>query len=231
EGLPPLPGDVPMSPLAKAETVVLASYGVGTPQAVMLTVLATKEQVAGGTRVGEDLVALGPTEWIAQLEARAAIGGYAANGPPILAAPELLALRDRAMPAKAPGASLRITARLPFDARVALARQTGLPSAPAQVSVWADVADDFAIIVDADASDPGDKKAAAKAGKQLEASVRGLLEGIAEEPAIKLLGIPPSLASAKLTAHGAWVRTIIAIGPDRLKRVVARATAYLEGTT
>lgn len=228
DGLPPLPGELPDAPLAQTDTIVLASYGVGTPQAVTLVVLATKAEVPGATRLGDDLVALGPTDWVAQLEARAAIGGLGTDQPPLLAPEELLALRDHAMPAKAPGASLRITARLPFDARVALARQTGLPAAPARVSVWADVVDDFAIIVDADASDPGDKRTG-KAGQQLEASVRGLLAGLADEPALKLLGLPASLANAKLTAKGPWVRTIIAIGPDRLKRVVERATAYLDG--
>ena len=56
---------------------------------------------------------------------------------------------------------MRITARLPFDARVALARQTGFDAAPAQLSLWADVADDVAIVVDADAADPGDHDAKA----------------------------------------------------------------------
>jgi hypothetical protein len=240
EGLPALPGYVPMSPLASADAIVLASYGVGTPDAATLTVVATKEPIPGGTRLAEDLVALGPTEWTAQLEARAAIGGlglgarsneevaeaYATAG--IAASPELLRLRDHAMPAKAPGASLRVTARLPFDARVSLARQTGLPSAPAQLSVWADVVDDFAIIVDADASDPGDPKSQGRAAKQLEASVRGLLSAVAAEPAVKLLGIPPSLQNAKTVAQGSWVRTIIAIGPERLQRVVQRAAAYFD---
>ncbi|MDX2091807.1 MAG: hypothetical protein SFX73_28355 [Kofleriaceae bacterium] len=239
DGLPALPGYVPMSPLSTAEAIVLASYGVGTPNAATLTIVATKQPVPGGTRLAEDLVALGPSEWTAQLEARAAIGGlglgarsneeiadaYASAG--IAASPELLRLRDHAMPPKAPGASLRITARLPFDARVSLARQTGLPSAPAQVSVWADVVDDFAIVVDADAADPGDNKTG-RAAKQLEASVRGLLAAAAAEPAVKLLGIPASLNNAKTIAQGTWVRTIIAIGPERLQRVVQRATAYLD---
>jgi hypothetical protein len=233
EGLPPLPAGVPMSPLAKAETIVLASYGVGTSQAAMVTVIASAEdlaQISGATRLGDQLYALGPTEWIAQLEARAALAGIgdAASGPPIIASPELLALRDRAMPANAPGAALRITARLSFDARVALARQTGLDTAPSQVSIWADVVDDFAIIVDADAADPGDQKTKDPT-KRLEAGLRGVLAGLADEPAIRALGIPASLERARLVARGTWVRTIVAIGPAHLQRVVERATAYLQG--
>ena len=42
---------------------------------------------------------------------------------------------------------------------LALARQTGLDAAPAQISAWGDVADDLALIVDCDASDPGDAAA------------------------------------------------------------------------
>jgi len=233
EGLPALPEGVPMSPLAKADAVVLASYGIGTSQAAMVTVIATPEdlaQVAGAIRLGDHLYALGPTEWTAQLEARAALVGIgdAASGPPIVASPELLALRDRSMPPNAPGAALRITARLSFDARVALARQTGLDTAPAQLSIWADVVDDFAIIIDADAADPGDQKTK-NPTKRLEAGLRGVLAGLADEPALRALGIPASLERAKLVARGTWVRTIVAIGPAHLQRVVERANAYLKG--
>jgi hypothetical protein len=233
EGLAGIPDDVPMSPLAKANTIVLASYGLGTSQAATVTVIATPEdlsKLAGATRLGDGMWALGPTEWIAQVEARAALAGIgdAGSGPPIVASPELLALRDRAMPPNAPGASLRITARLSFDARVALARQTGLDTTPAQVSIWADVVDDFAMIVDADAADPGNQKAKDPA-KRLEAGMRGVLAGLADEPAIRALGIPSSLERAKLVARGTWVRTIVAIGPAHLQRVVERANAYLQG--
>jgi hypothetical protein len=232
-GMPALPGDVPMSPLAKADAVVLASYGVGTSQAAMVTVIATTEQLPGATRLGDDLYALGPTEWIAQLEARAALAGISGAGtptsaPPIVASPELLALRDHAMPPNAPGAALRITARLSFDARVALARETGLDHPPAQLSIWADVVDDLAIIVDAEAVDPGDRKTKNPSAK-LEAALRGMLAGLAEDPALRALGIPSSLQRAKLVARGTWVRTIVAIGPAHLQRVVERANAYLLG--
>jgi hypothetical protein len=154
--------------------------------------------------------------------------GSGSTATPIVAAPELLALRDHAMPPNAPGAALRITARLSFDARVALARQTGLDLAPAQLSIWADVVDDLAIIVDADAADPGDAKTKHPT-RRLEAGMRGVLAGLAEEPAIRALGIPSSLERAKLVARGTWVRTIVAIGPAHLQRVVARANAYLQG--
>src|ERR1700733_3134789 len=142
--LPGLPIAAQGSPLGAADAVVLAAYGVGTAQAATVTVLATHADVTGAVRIAPDLVAIGPDDWVGQLQTRAAIGG-------VVAPAALLALRDHAMPPGATGAVIRVTARLPFDARVALARQLGLDAAPAQLSLWGDVADDVAIIVDADA--------------------------------------------------------------------------------
>ncbi|MBA3462164.1 MAG: hypothetical protein H0T46_19545 [Deltaproteobacteria bacterium] len=219
----PMSSDIPMSPLANVDALVLASYGMGTSQAATVTVLVTKDSVPNGVSVGEGLVALGPELWTAQLEARAAIAGVDQK---LTASRELLELRDHSMPPGAPGAALRITARLSFDARVALARQTGLDAPPGRISIWGDVVDDLAIIVDADAVDPGDKKSK-QPTKRLETGVRGMLAGLASEPAIRALGIPSSLHGARIVAKGSWVRTIIAIGPAHLQRVVQRADAML----
>ncbi len=224
------PGATTGSPFGIADTIVLAAYGVGTSEAATVTIISAKTEVPGATRLSEGLYALGPADWVAQLEARAALsygGGEAAK----LAVPaDLLALRDRAMPAGAPGASLRVTARLPFDARVALARQTGLESAPAQLSVWADVVDDLAIIIDADALDPGER-ATKKSLARLTALIKGALGALATDPTTRALGLPKSIANARLVARGSWVRTIIAVGPKHLQRVVERASALLKGSS
>lgn len=223
---PTLPGlDLPLSPLAHADSLVLASWGIGTSNAATVTVLATAEAIPNSVSLGEGLVVLGPETWTAQLEARAALAGTG-TAQKIRAAKDLVALRDHAMPPRAPGASLRITARLSFDARVALARQTGLEAPPAQISIWGDVVDDLAIILDADAVDPGDK-ATKQPTKRLEAGMRAILAGLAGEPAIQALGLPSSLSGARITAKGTWVRAIIAIGPAHLQRVVRRATDLL----
>jgi len=166
---------------------------------------------------------MGPPEWVRQLEARAAL---ALADKPVVAAPELLRLRARAMPAAAPGASLRVTARLPFDARVALARDSGLESAPAQLSIWADVIDDFVMIVDADAVDPGDK-GTKQATNRLERLIRVALRSLGDEPRMRALGLSSSFERARLAAGGSWIRTIIAVGPAHLKRVVERANTFL----
>lgn len=240
----PLPGEVPPLSLAHADTMVMASYGVGTSSAATVVVLATTPSsnepssnapspIPNAIPLAEGLVVLGPAEWTAQVEARAAIAGIsgANRTPTIAASKDLRVLRDHAMPAKAPGASLRITARLPFDARVALGRATGLDAPPAQLSVWGDVVDDMVIIVDLDASDPGDKATSrdkqSSSTKRMEASLRGMLGGLAAEPAIELVGLGPSLQGAEIVSRGSWVRAIIAVGPKRLGRIVERAKAFL----
>ena len=223
--LPGLPMSVMGSPLASADQVVLAAYGVGTAQAATVTILTTKADVPGGVRISPELVALGPEEWVGQLESRAAI---AAQHP--LAVPEaVLKLRDHAMPQGATGAIVRITARLPFDARVALARMTNVDAAPAELSLWCDVADDLAIVVDTDAVDPGDHdaKAAKDSARRLAHTIRAVLAALADTPAIRALGVPTSLADARLVTEGTWVRTIVDVGPRHLARVAERARAML----
>jgi hypothetical protein len=226
-----LPAGVPASPLATAEQLVLAAYGVGTAQAATLTVLAAPHELPGTTKIADGFYVVGPPDWVSQVEQRVALASTGETKFAIRAAPELLELRGRAMPANAPGAALRVTARLSFDARIALARQTGLDAAPAQLSAWGDVVDDLALIVDCDAADPGnrtaDAKRAADAPRRLEASLRGAIEAVSEEPVMRLLGLPSALMNARLTSRGTWVRTIIAVGPTRLRRVVERAATLL----
>ena len=262
-----MPKDLPTPPLATAEVVVFAAYGVGTSGAATIAVIASKQDIPDATRIpvrlpdkkegsdpanssekkegsdpaknaGSDpsnqsgvigeigVWAMGPAEQIRELEARATL----AIDKPIHAAEDFLRLRARSMPDAAPGASLRVTARLPFDARVALAKQSGLESAPAQLSIWADVVDDFAMIVDADSDDPGDNKQQKKATARLERLIRGALQSLSEERKLQALGLAPAITRAKLSAGGTWIRTIIVVGPALLKRVVERAnTSLAEG--
>jgi hypothetical protein len=214
-GIPQLAGFV------DAESVVFAAYGLGTAQAATVTLFTSKKSLTGSTPITGDIYGLGASDWLDQVKSRAAID--ASTG--LLPSKELAALRERAMPEAAPSAALRISAKLTFDARIALARITGIENAPGQVSVWADVVDDLAIIVDADATDPGDK-AGKTAIKRMSATVQGALATIAREPTIIALGLPSSINGAKLATRGTWIRTIIAIGPRHLQRVVDRATAY-----
>ena len=220
--LPGLPLAVQGSPLAGADTIVMAAYGVGTAQAATLTILQTKQNLADSIRIAPDLVAIGPDDWTGQLASRAAIDAQHALTP----SEDLLRLRDHAMPPGATGAVIRVTARLPFDARIAFARQTGLDAAPAQLTIWADIADDLAVVVDADAADPGDK-AGRDAAKRLAATIRGTRATVADEPTVRARGVPTSLTDAHLVTQGTWVRAIVAVGPHHLQRAVERARAML----
>jgi hypothetical protein len=218
--VPGLPVTVAGSPLASADELVLAAYAVGTEQASTVSLLATKTDVPGGVRLSPELVALGTDQWTGQLQARAALADQ------LTIPDELRQLRSHAQPQGTNGAVLRVTARLSFDARVALARMTGVETAPARISLWADVADDVAVVIDADAVDPGDK-AAKDSSKRLAHTIRELLASLEDEPAVRALGVAPSLDGARLVAQGTWVRTIVAVGPRHLARVVERARGML----
>jgi len=223
--VPGLPISVLGSPLANADQVVLAAYGVGTAQAATLTILATKADVPGGQRITPELVALGPEDWVGQLQTRAALAAQ----HPLTVPEDVLRLRDHAMLKGATGAVMRVTARLSFDARVALARVTGLEAAPAELSLWCDISDDLVVVVDADANDPTDHDAKAKkdSARQLAHTLRGLLSTLAETELVRALGVPTSLSDAKLITEGTWVRAIVAVGPRHLSRVAERARAML----
>jgi hypothetical protein len=220
--LPGLPVVLAGSPLAHADAVVLAAYGVGTAQAATITLLATSTDVPGAARISPDVVAVGPDEWTSQLATRAALAAQ----HPLIVPKELVDLRAHAEPKGATGAVVRVTARLTFDARVAFGRLTGFDAPPAQISLWADVADDIAVVVDADSIDPGDK-AAKDAAKRLAATIRGVLAAVGDAPLVRGLGVAASVADARLVAQGTWIRTTIEVGPRHLARVVERARAML----
>jgi len=223
--VPGLPISVLGSPLANADQVVLAAYGVGTAQAATLTILATKSEVPGAQRITPELVALGPEDWVGQLQPRAALAAQ----HPLTVPEDVLRLRDHAMLKGATGAVMRVTARLSFDARVALARVTGLEAAPAELSLWCDISDDLVVVIDADANDPTDHNSKAKkdSARQLAHTLRGLLSTLADTELVRALGVPTSLSDAKLITEGTWVRAIVAVGPRHLARVAERARAML----
>jgi len=217
-GIPAAAGDLA---LTTGDAVVFAAYGVGTADAATVAVVATAEEITGGIRIGPGLEAFGADEWASQLATRAAM---ATDHPLVVPAP-LRSLRARSVPHGATGAVVRIEAQLPFDARIAFARMLGF-EAPAQLSLWLDIADDAALVLEADTTDPG-TPAARDSGRRFAAGLRGALAALAELPAVRSLGIAPSLGDARLAVHGQWVRAVIAIGPRHLARVVERARAML----
>ncbi len=218
-------GGIPiLSGFAEADLVTFAAYGLGTTEAATITLMTAKAPISGTTRIADGIYAVGPTSWVSQVEARAAIE---ASGTPLTVPQKLIDLRSRAMPPRAPGASLRISAQLAFDARIALSRMTGIEGAPGRLGVWADVIDDFGIIVDADATDPGEKSIKRSVAR-MKATMRAALATLARDPTIIALGLPSSLEQAKVITRGSWVRTIVVIGPRHLQRVVERASKVLD---
>lgn len=243
------------APLAHARAVVVASYRVGSAEAGSLTLLrcdgpaAQRAAALRATVMGDDVLALGPPELVeqAQLVAAAAIPASSSQ------LHSLLALRARPMPEGATGAVLRVTAELSFEARLSLARQTSLEAPPARLALWADVADDAALVVMADSRDedqadrpptsaptsqgsPSSKSPKGKRGEpspqeraaeRLAAALTGALGELARDPRVAAMGLGQPLRHAKLSRAGTWIQLVVVVGPERLGRAVSRAAAWL----
>jgi hypothetical protein len=137
----------------------------------------------------------------------------------LAADPAFLALRAAAMPAKAAGATLRLTARLSRSARVTAAGRLGVDELPATLSLWLDVADDAALIALLGGDDEADAAHLAELARDAHARADHLL--------------PPWLRSARLAGEltartaGRGARVVWLLGPRRLAEWARRAK---EGT-
>jgi hypothetical protein len=130
------------------------------------------------------------------------------------------------MPEKATGAVLRVTARLGFDARVALASALDLDAAPASVSIWGDVADDLAVVADVDASDGGGA-VGDQVGDAVAAAIEVWRDQLAGRAEIVALGLRPAVETIQVAPRGEDVHVVALVGPRRLSRVVRRARLFL----
>ena len=192
------------APLAGADTVVLAAYRIGGADATAITI------VEGGVRPAE-AIALDARVWaLADEGETAALLATAAGAPSVADDAALMAVRAEAMPTAAAGASLRVAARLDGAARASLATTLALTPAPATISVWADVADDLAVIA---------RLGAAADQAATLGAVRDRLAGLAE---LRALGLAPSVTAATIERDPAGARGVLVIGPARLARAVAR---------
>jgi len=211
--------EIGTAPLLAAKTVMLASYGIGTEKATTAT-LVTGVEVPGSVRISDDVVALAPPELIRHVEAAAA------GAEPSLASDQaMLALRATAMPERAEGAAVRGAARLSFDARVALAATLDADVAPASLSLWADVADDAALVAVLDGTDG---KTPGAGGAHLETALAGVRDRLAAAPAVRAAGLTAALRDARIERRGDRLRVVAVIGPKRLRRAAERATALLQ---
>ncbi|HUS65995.1 MAG TPA: hypothetical protein VMZ28_15690, partial [Kofleriaceae bacterium] len=197
---------------ASSDLLVFVSYGVGDADAQQL-VFAAGPRVSsldGGARLADDLMAFGPPALLKQVEASAA----GAGGTATLAGDRaLLRARAMAMPERADGASVRLSASLEFDARLALARKLEIDAVPSWLSVWLDVADDLALVALLGSDSHGESIDVARA-------VTRVRDRTARAAFVRRLGLARLISEAKVEVVGEEVRVVVVVGPRRLARVV-----------
>jgi hypothetical protein len=200
------------APLANATAVVMAAYAVGTHDATTVTLIATRGEVPNGVAIADGVIALGPPEVIARVKDAAA-----GRTEPITRDRAMMTTRARAMPDGAPGATLRATARLGLDARVALQPLIGSDLAPASLSLWVDVADDAALVAIVDGHDE-----AGGGGQRLLVALERLRVGLSASTMLLQLGLAPVIREATFVRSGDVVKVVATIGPKRLGQLVAK---------
>ena len=189
-----------LNPLLDADHAVIASFP-GTEGPAILFLFRGEKITAAPARpdavaIDAHTVAIGPEG--PRQAARAAAAGKRAS---IFDDADFNDLRDAVIPSGAPGASVRLTARLPFGRRIAVASQLDLDEAPARLSVWGDVADDLVIIMRADAERPdAARRLAESSEKKLAEVVRVILPG----------------GRVQVKPERTLVRVIVEVGPRAL---------------
>jgi len=205
--------------VARADVLVMASYGVGTDEAASLVLARGDDlrgvEAPGAARLDERTVAVGARSLVDRV-------GAVARGesPAVTGDRRLLALRAAAMPEKATGAAVRIAALLGFDARVELAARLDLDEVPAALSAWGDVADDLAVVAILGGDDRREAARLARAAERW----RGKM---ARRSTVRRL-LPGGLGDlVKVHQVDAEVRVLFIVGPHRLARLVRRIEAGL----
>jgi hypothetical protein len=166
----------------------VAVYRLARPDAATVILLrGALPDAADARRLDERTIVVGPrTE-----RERIGLPGAAVAGDA-----GFLALRAGAMPARATGGVLRVTARLDQNARIDAAGRLGVDEMPATLSLWADVADDAALVAQLGGDDPAD---AARLGELARALHARLGRG-----------------DFKVHTAGRAARVVWSVGPRRL---------------
>jgi hypothetical protein len=202
-----------------AGTVVVCAYGVGTAKAMTLTLFTSSAgKPEHAKTVGDQVYALGP-EGVLEKVAGVKAGSLAS----MMADTGFLQLRDRAVPKGAPGASLRLTGRFGFDARVTMARIFDLDRVPTNVSLWGDVVDDLAIVGVLEAEN-------SKAAKVLAKRVLLSLDRLANQEWIRKLLLGYLVRGIEVKPMGRAARALLVINPHRLGLLVKRLSRTLTAT-
>jgi hypothetical protein len=212
-------GEVGGDLVAVADLVVVASYRIGETDAGQLVFAAGPEvdKLKGAHRVSEQLVAFGPPALLRRVDA---VG--AGHEPPLADDRALLQTRAQAMPEKATGASLRMAARLGFEARLALAKKLEIELVPEWLSVWLDVADDLAGVAILGGGADADPQ-------ELAVGVGRLRDRVAAATSVRRLGLGPLLEGVRVAVEGRDARVVVVVGPRRLARLVALVMDKMEG--
>ena len=204
-------GEVGGDLVAIGDVVVIASYRIGQTDAGQLVFVSGRRvgELRGAHRISDRLVAFGPAALLREVDAVGAGQGSAL-------APDRGLLRPRALPlpAGAPGASLRISADLPFDARLALAKRLEIDVVPEWISVWFDVADDLAGVALLGGGEDADPK-------DLVTAVSRLRDRLAAAESLRRVGLDALIENVGVTTDGRDARVVLVVGPRRLARLVA----------
>jgi hypothetical protein len=203
--------------IASADLLVICSYRVGEPDAGQIAFAAGPDvgKLPGARRLAADLVATGPAALLDQIE----MVRFGAT-PPLSRDLALLRVRALAMPEKARGASLRVSARLGFEARLALARRLEVDSMPAWLSVWADVADDLAAVALFGGDGAGEAQDLAFAAGRVR-------DRVARSRRARRLGLDRLVGGTSIDVRGEEARVVMVVGPRRLARLIDRVMARL----
>jgi hypothetical protein len=206
-------GELGFAPLADVDLMVVAVYAFGRDDATTLTLLrgaslpadTTADRVGDGEAFDAHTIIAGPDDWRGRMR-------VLPRKQSLVEDPRFRRDRDLAMPEKATGASVRLTVRLNKQARIRAAGRLGVDEVPGQISLWADVADDFALLALLAADDEA-------GAKRAEDSVRGLARGLtavvpAESQLAELLG------TLEVDSKGPVARVRWVVGPRRLQRWV-----------
>jgi hypothetical protein len=162
------------------------------------------------------VVALGEPALVAR--AHAVAGGAE---PAVATDRALMSLRAQAMPSGATAAALRLTARLGFEARLALARRLEIDNVPVTISAWADVIDDLVVIALLGGERPADTR-------ELERGAAALVRRLGEGAPLYGRMLSRELARTRIASSQTTVRLVLEVGPRRLSRLVGRALDALE---
>lgn len=199
--------------LQQAEVALVLVYDVGSSPR-QLVILRAAQSLPGAVALGDRVFAVG--------DARLLTLAAGIQGPEqsMLADSELLRLRDEVMPAEAREASLRLSLRLDFDARVSIASKIEISDVPISVAVWGDVVDDMALIAHLGSDEAED-------APRLTRAILGLRTRVAANVYARSLGLSEPIRDARVTSSGKRVTVLLLVGPKRLQYVVTRLLKQL----